>query len=98
LATAVPEVTATATHCPERARPSAKKAAERSSIRTCRVICPAVAARAKAMDSGALREPGQTTNWRTPQRANSSTMTLAWAVDGFTRDPSCASPYSPRCA
>src|SRR5882757_5577290 len=36
------------------------------------------------MASAALREPGQSTTWRTPLRTSSSTITVACAVDGFT--------------
>jgi hypothetical protein len=85
LATAVPDVVQTGTGRPERsASPSARKAAVRSSIRTCsRSRCPASAAWS-ANDSGALREPGQRTASVIPQRTSSSTSTRACIVERFT--------------
>src|SRR5687768_4494184 len=56
------------------ARPSAKKPADRSS-NTGIASMPAWAA--SAITSGVDREPGETTAWRTPQRARVSTSTLA---------------------
>jgi naphthoate synthase len=84
LAAAVPEVQATTAGRPVRDSPSARNPADRSSIRTCMVSRPSSAAWCSAMDSAALREPGQTTTWRTPLRTSSSTITVACAVDGFT--------------
>ncbi len=71
FAAAVPEVHVTATGAPvARAMPSATKPAERSSITDTHSI-PGCSASTSA--SGALREPGEVTAWRTPQRASSST-------------------------
>ena len=85
FATAVPDVVTTGTARPERsARPSARNPAVRSSMRTCRRSRPAVSAAWRANASGALREPGQSTASVTPPRTSSSTITWAWAVDGFT--------------
>ncbi len=85
FAAAVPEVHDTGTGRPERlARPSARKPADRSSMRTCRRSRPAAAARAKAKDSGAFREPGDNTASVTPAMTSSSTSTVAIAVEGFS--------------
>ena len=71
FAAAVPDVQVTATGRPEAfAMPSATKPAERSSI-TDRVSINGAPASDSA--SGALREPGEVTAWRIPQRASSST-------------------------
>ena len=76
LATAVPEVITTGTGVFEYfASPRARKAAERSSVRTCSRDRPARLASAKAKASGAERDPGHTTASRTPLRINSSTST-----------------------
>ncbi len=75
LAAAVPDVHVTATGRPVAlAMPSAKKPAERSSI-TDTASRPGCAASVSA--SGALRDPGQVTAWRIPQRTSSSTR--AWS-------------------
>ena len=85
FATAVPDVVTTGTGRPDRsARPSARKPAVRSSIRTCSRSRPAASAACSANASGALREPGHRTASVTPQRTSSSTITCAWAVEGFT--------------
>ncbi len=71
LAAAVPEVQVTATGRPVAlAMPRATKPAERSSM-TDTASIPSAAARVSA--SGALREPGEVTAWRRPQRRSSST-------------------------
>ena len=71
FAAAVPEVQATATGRPVAfAMPSAKKPAERSS-RTETASSSSCAASVSA--NGALREPGDVTAWRIPQRTSSST-------------------------
>lgn len=71
LAAAVPEVQVTATGRPEAfAMPRAMKPAARSSIIDT-TSSRSSAARVKAI--GALRDPGEVTAWRIPQRANSST-------------------------
>jgi hypothetical protein len=59
------------------AAPSAKKAAERSSTITVTSISDC---RHSATASGVEREPGETTAWRIPQRASSSTKAEASAV------------------
>ena len=75
LAAAVPEVHVMATGTPPAlAMPSATKPAERSSS-TDTASSPSWAARVSAI--GALREPGQVTAWRMPQRTSSST--IAWS-------------------
>jgi GNAT superfamily N-acetyltransferase len=45
--------------------PASRNPAARLSIRTCRVSCPVCSATCRAKDSGALREPGQSTARRT---------------------------------
>ena len=86
FATAVPEVVITGTGAPPPlASPSARKPALRSSMRTCSRISPRSCARAASMASGALREPGASTTSLTPERTNSSRITCAAAVDGFTQ-------------
>ncbi len=83
FAAAVPEVHTSATGRREaRARPTARKDAERSSMRTW-VRIRVSATRAKA--SGVEREPGAITASVSPSRASSSTRTRASAVDGFMR-------------
>src|SRR4029078_835157 len=62
------------------ASPSARNPAVRSSIRLCRVSSPAAAASYRAKESGALREPGASTAWRTPDRRSASTTARASAV------------------
>ena len=70
LAAAVPEVQVTATGRPlALANPRAMKPAERSSS-TDTASIPSWPASERI--SGALREPGQVTAWRMPQRASSS--------------------------
>ncbi len=59
LATAVPLVQTTAAGDPTLVSPSARNAAERSSMRVCSRSTPASAASYAANDSGALREPGR---------------------------------------
>ena len=59
------------------AAPRAKKAAERSSTITVTSIS---GWRQSASASGVEREPGETTAWRSPQRASSSTKAEASAV------------------
>jgi hypothetical protein len=73
FAAAVPEVQVTATGRPlALAIPSATKPAERSSI-TDTASMPGAAASVSAI--GALRDPGEVTAWRRPQRWSSSTRT-----------------------
>src|SRR5450759_2931276 len=85
LATAVPEVVNTGTgRRVSLARPRARKAAERSSTRTCNRSRPQWSASCRAYAKAAEREPGQRTASRTPWRTSSSTTTVAKAVDGFT--------------
>src|SRR4051812_19081171 len=71
LAAAVPDVTLTAGGVPVAfARPSAKNPPLRSSICDHALMrC----SRASASSSGELRDPGEVTAWRIPQRASSST-------------------------
>ena len=69
LAAAVPEVQVTATGRPVAlAMPRATNPAERSSITE---VASVSSARVSA--SGALRDPGEVTEWRSPQRTSSST-------------------------
>ena len=85
FATAVPDVVTTGTgRPPTRARPSARKPAERSSIRTWSRSRPARSAASNAYARGAEREPGARTASRTPPRTSSSTTTVARAADGCT--------------
>ncbi len=88
LAAAVPEVHSAATGRPlALARPRARNAAERSSIRTCSRRSPAAARSHSAIASGALRDPGASTASRSPHRRSSSARTVPSAVDGFTEEP-----------
>ncbi len=69
FAAAVPDVQVTATGRPVAlAMPSAKNPALRSSITE---VASVSSARVSAR--GALREPGEVTEWRSPQRTSSST-------------------------
>ncbi len=71
----MPDVHVIATGSPDAlAMPSATKPAERSSITETASIRSCAA---NVSASGALREPGQVTALRTPQRASSSTK--AWS-------------------
>src|SRR4029079_16876106 len=84
LATAVPDVVNTGTgRRVTLPRPRARKAAERSSTRTCSRRRPSRYASWRAYANGADREPGHRTASRTPWRISSSTTTVAIAFDGF---------------
>ena len=75
MAAAVPEVHVTATGRPlALAIPSAMNPAARSSITDTQSSSPRAAS---VSASGALREPGEVTAWRIPQRTSSSTS--AWS-------------------
>ncbi len=90
LAAAVPDVVTTAAGRRDaRANPSATKAAVRSSIRVCRVIRSSAAS---ANESGALREPGQSTTSVSPRSTSRSTSQVARRVDGVTSDDPAARP------
>src|ERR1700716_1252850 len=83
-AAAVPEVQSTATGRPAvLAMPRAKKPAQRSS--TC-IHTRTSGLRAKAIASGAEREPGAMQTSRSPQRASSSTKVAAKACVTFPSD------------
>ena len=72
LATAVPLVHITAARLPVLDSPSARKPADRSSIRVCSRTSPARAAAWTAKDSGALREPGLITTSAMPASISGS--------------------------
>ena len=82
LATAVPEVVMTATGRRDPIdRPSARKPAVRSSMRTCNRRSPARSAAKAARASGADRDPGARTRSRTPasRTARSTATARSWA-------------------
>ncbi|CAB5041446.1 unannotated protein [freshwater metagenome] len=88
FAAAVPEVVTTTAGTPVTLpKPSARKAADRSSRRTCKVRSPLLSAAARAKAKPADREPGARTTSLMPHRSNSSTMTRDIAVVGFTPLP-----------
>ena len=92
---AVPEVQTTATgRRLTLASPSARNAADRSSIRTCSRSRPALrsACSHSAIASGALRDPGAMTASASPHRASSSTSVVANAVEEFTTGPGTGRP------
>ena len=62
--------------------PRARKAALRSSIRVCKRMRLSSAARQRAIVNGALREPGEITASRTPERMSWSTITSPKTGDG----------------
>ena len=64
--------------------PKAKKAAVRSSMRTCTVINFCSAAAKKASDKGALRDPGEITTSVIPDSIIWRTTTRASEVELFT--------------
>src|SRR4030095_2987129 len=81
LAVAVPDVVRTAAGAPDPlASPSARKAAVRSSTRTCSRSRPMRSASKHSYASGALRAPGASPTSRTPRVINPSMITRAHAV------------------
>ena len=86
FATAVPDVVTTTAGRPDSiAVPSARNAAPRSSMRTCRRIAPTRSSSAAASASACEREPGATTTSRTPSRTNALRSAIAVSLAGLRR-------------